>query len=121
MHFNRNIDTMKSSNKFLLLTSIIVSIHFSLGGLSVLTFNQAIHKVQDSGSNCVLQMAKEFFQISSNICIVTSGLNNVTNMQIAKTTDRMIMDKLMKEYHWTISTFISGGSRISESVCIKKN
>ena len=115
LHFNKIFSTMKFSIIFCMFL-VTLKLKLATGELEILTFNQAIHKIQDSGSNCVLQMAQEFFQFSSNILIATSGLNNVTNMQIAKTTDRMVLDKLMMQYGWTISTFISGGKEHEKSV-----
>lgn len=54
-------------------------------------------------------MAKKFFAHSSNICIVTQGFTNTTYtyMMIAKSSDRIILEKLFLEYKWTVSTFIA--------------
>lgn len=69
-----------------------------------LNFNEAIHKVQESGASCVNLIAENFFAPSSTICIVTSGFTNLTNFQIAKTTDQLITHKLMMQSKWNMMT-----------------
>lgn len=98
-------------------TKLVIAVYCALGlsscnaEIKFMSFNSRIHEAQQSASTCVLETAHNFFQFSSNICIVTSALKNITNLNIAQTTDRMILDKLMLEYKWTISTVISGTAR----------
>lgn len=88
---------------------ILLRLSCTTAELSGLKFNNVIHKLQESASNCILQVARKFFPISSNICFVTQEFSNLTytNKMIAKTSDRIILEKLFYEHKWTVSTFIA--------------
>ena len=66
-----------------------------------LSFEEKIHYIQESGSKCLLNIARRFFK-SNNICIVTSGSNNITNTRIAMPTYQLIYDLLMKDQKWSM-------------------
>lgn len=82
-------------------------------------FREDTHIVQESSSNCALSIAKYHFEESSIIAIVTSGLQNVTNKNVAKSTYNLIMEKMMREMRWNImikiGTTYSGEQKVNRS------
>lgn len=69
-------------------------------------------------SQCVLHIAKNYFQIGSIIGIATTG-NKITNKKLPTSTKNLIIEGLMKEMQWTILTkFAMDNKRAHDGICI---
>lgn len=84
----------------LLLQLLFLFLLYNASCTNKMLFKENIQYVQESGSKCVLNIARRFFT-SNNICIVTSGSNDITNTRIAMPTYQLISNLLMKEQRWS--------------------
>lgn len=67
-----------------------------------LVFNENVHRVQVSGSNCVLDLSSKFFLNYSTIALVRIEREIKSNLNVGISTDDLIMQKLFNEGSWTI-------------------
>lgn len=76
-----------------------------------LVFNENVHRVQVSGSNCVLDVASKFFNNYSTIALVRIEREIKSNLNVGISTDDLIMQKLFNDGSWTIMMkYFSGHS-----------
>lgn len=76
-----------------------------------LVFHENIHRVQVSGSNCVLGVAHKFFDQFSTICLVRIEREIKSNLNVGISTEDLIMQKLFTDGSWTIMMkYFSGQS-----------
>lgn len=79
------------------------SLHTVYRPLDSLVFHDAVHKVQISGANCVLNVAHKFFDQYSTIAFVkVSTTSYSTNFNLGISTDDLIMQRLFGDGSWTI-------------------
>lgn len=67
-----------------------------------LVFNENVHRVQESGSQCVLNVAHEFFDNYSTIALVRIEREIKSNLNVGISTDDLIMQQLFRDGSWTI-------------------
>lgn len=72
--------------------------------ISAMEFRTEVHAAQESSSNCVMKIARKYFEMGSIVCIVTSGLKNVLNKHTGISTDVIILNKMMGELQWNLMT-----------------
>lgn len=89
---------------FLLVSELFLKIN------SEIKFNANLHKVQESGSNCVLKIIENFFPEGSIVCVISSGLKNAVNKNSSITTEQIILQQLMYQSRWTIMMKIGSDS-----------
>lgn len=74
-------------------------------------------KMQQSTSNCILNIASKYFAFGSNVGIVYSTSRNTTNHVLSKNSYNVITSTVMSEMRWTIfmkngKTYDDGRSKV---------
>lgn len=69
---------------------------------SAFVFNENVHRVQVSGSECVLDVAHKFFDDYSTIALVRIEREIKSNLNVGISTDDLIMQQLFNDGTWTI-------------------
>lgn len=67
-----------------------------------LVFNENVHRVQESGSKCVHDVAGKFFEKFSTIALVRIEREMKSNLNVGISTDDLIVQKLFNDGSWTI-------------------
>lgn len=73
---------------------------FACGAIG--TFNERIQVVQESSANCMLEIARSHFPNGSLACIVESGIASKVNLNTAKSTYRLTVEKLLNDLRWSV-------------------
>lgn len=69
---------------------------------AIVMFNDRLQAVQESCAQCVLEIARLHFPTGSLACIVESGISSKFNLNTAKSTYRLTVEKLLDELRWTV-------------------
>lgn len=94
-----------------IIISVLTMYQVSPVQMTLVEFNDRIQGIQESSAQCTIKMARQHFYPGSILCIIQSGLPRKTNLNTAKTTYRLMLDKFMNEERWTIL--------IKQANCIK--
>lgn len=74
----------------------------SMPASSALVFHDNVHRVQVSGSQCVVDVAYKFFDAYSTIALVRIEREIKSNLNVGISTDDLIMQQLFNDGSWTI-------------------
>jgi hypothetical protein len=102
---------------FKIILFLISSLIWLVDGLK-LNFDEKTHYLQESGSNCVVEIAEIQYEPSTIICVVNSGLMNITNFKIGQTTSSIILRKLMQKSKWTLMMKFASAEQIDVRIFI---
>lgn len=69
---------------------------------ALIFFNENIHRVQVSGSQCVLDLGHTFFDNHSTIALVRIEREIKSNLNVGISTDDLIIQQLFNDGSWTI-------------------
>lgn len=75
---------------------------FCTGCTATLSFNEAVHHVQESASDCVLALANNYFDLYSIMALVKSNRQYQTNFTLGISTEDLIMQKLVNTGSWSM-------------------
>lgn len=79
---------------------------------SQITFDESVHYVQESGSNCFLALAIKHFDLHSTLAMVKSRSQYVTSYSLGISTEDLILQKLINTGSWSMVTkFIGTGAK----------
>lgn len=90
----------------LLITALLLAIPSS-----ALVFNENVHRVHVSGSQCVLDVAHKFFDNYSTIALVRIEREIKSNLNVGISTDDLITQQLFNDGSWTIMMKYFGHSQ----------